>query len=216
MTESIVDNTNGKEEILEVLQTFEKNSKISKNKSFKKRKYECATKLSPYQKNDLETVKTDIEYSSDDWKILIAISATLGVIVQVWISSWNAENLKFILNSGITLFLSGVIIFAWFEVGKLAKWLHIVKIAITQKNGDASQNVKAQSTGLPRDVSAKSEVLVTFLEPDKIDSVKLRQLIDRLETIEGIQKGFEEVNSRQSRPVEDFALEMQQKYGISG
>ncbi|WP_390622413.1 hypothetical protein [Vasconcelosia minhoensis] len=69
---------------------------------------------------------------------------------------------------------------------------------------------------MPRDVSAKSEVLVTFLEPDKIDSVKLRQLIDRLETIEGIQKGFEEVNSRQSRPVEDFALEMQQKYGISG
>jgi hypothetical protein len=44
---------------------------------------------------------------------------------------------------------------------------------------------------LPQDVSDRSQVLITFLDSDKIDSVKLRQLIDQLETIEGIQEGFE-------------------------
>ncbi|QLE57726.1 hypothetical protein [Nostoc sp. TCL26-01] len=69
---------------------------------------------------------------------------------------------------------------------------------------------------LPQNVSDRSQVLVTFLDPGKIDSVKLRQLIDQLETIEGIQQGFEELNSGQTRPIRDFVQEMQQKYGISG
>jgi hypothetical protein len=78
------------------------------------------------------------------------------------------------------------------------------------------QDGQIQLAELPQDISDRSQVLVTFLDPGKIDSVKLRQLIDRLETIEGIQQGLDELNSGQTRNIEDFALEMQQKYGISG
>ncbi len=78
------------------------------------------------------------------------------------------------------------------------------------------QDGQIQLNELPQDVSDRSQVLVTFLDPSKIDPVKLRQLIEQLETIEGIQQGFEELNSGQTRPIGDFVQEMQQKYGISG
>jgi hypothetical protein len=78
------------------------------------------------------------------------------------------------------------------------------------------QNGQIRFTELPQDVSDRSQVLVTFLDPGKINSAKLRQLIDQLETIEGIQQGFEELNSGQTRPIGDFVQEMQQKYDISG
>jgi hypothetical protein len=68
---------------------------------------------------------------------------------------------------------------------------------------------------LPPDISDRSQVLVTFLDPGKIDPTKLRQLIDQLETIAGIGQGFEELNAGQTRPIGDFVQEMQQKYGIS-
>lgn len=71
-------------------------------------------------------------------------------------------------------------------------------------------------TELPQNVSDRTQVLITFLDTDKVDPSKLRQLIDQLETIAGIQQGFEEINAGQTRPIEDFAQEMQQKYGISG
>jgi hypothetical protein len=78
------------------------------------------------------------------------------------------------------------------------------------------QDGQIRFTELPQDISDRSQVLITFLDPDKIDSVKLRQLIDQLETIEGIQQGFEELNAGQTRSIGDFVQEMQQKYGISG
>jgi hypothetical protein len=78
------------------------------------------------------------------------------------------------------------------------------------------QDGQIRFTELPQNVSDRSQVLITFLDPGKIDPVKLRQLIDQLETIEGIQQGFEELNSGQTRPVGDFIQEMQQKYDISG
>jgi hypothetical protein len=78
------------------------------------------------------------------------------------------------------------------------------------------QDGQIQFTELPQDISDRSQVLITFLEPGKINSAKLRELIDRLETIEGIQQGFEELNSGQTRPIGDFVQEMQQKYDISG
>jgi hypothetical protein len=59
-------------------------------------------------------------------------------------------------------------------------------------------------------------VLVTLLDPSTTDPVKLRQLIDQLETIAGLQQGFEELNVGQTCPISQFAQEMQQKYGISG
>jgi hypothetical protein len=78
------------------------------------------------------------------------------------------------------------------------------------------QNGQIELTELPQDVSDRAQVLVTFLDPGKIDPAKLRQLIERLETIAGIEQGFEELNAGQTRPIMDFAQEMQQKYDISG
>ena len=77
------------------------------------------------------------------------------------------------------------------------------------------QDGQVHLTELPQDVS-ESQVLVTFLDPSKIDPTKIYQLIDRLETIAGIGQGFEELNAGQTRPIGDFVQEMQQKYGISG
>ncbi len=78
------------------------------------------------------------------------------------------------------------------------------------------QNGQIQLASLPQDISDRSQVLVTFLDPNKIDPIKLRQLIDRLETIAGIQQGFDELNAGLTRPIENFVQEMQQKYDISG
>ena len=77
------------------------------------------------------------------------------------------------------------------------------------------QNGQIQLATQPQDVSEQSQVLVTFLAPGKIDPIKLRQLI-RLETIAGIQQGFDELNAGQTRPIENFVREMQQKYDILG
>ncbi|MBN4004675.1 hypothetical protein [Nostoc sp. LPT] len=78
------------------------------------------------------------------------------------------------------------------------------------------QDGEIHLTQLPQDVSDRSQVLVTFLDPAKIDPTKLRQLIDQLETIAGIGQGFEDLNAGKTRPIEDFVQEMQQKYDISG
>jgi hypothetical protein len=40
----------------------------------------------------------------------------------------------------------------------------------------------------------RSQVLVTFLDPNNIDPAKLRELIDRIESISGISQGIEELN----------------------
>jgi hypothetical protein len=77
------------------------------------------------------------------------------------------------------------------------------------------QDGQIQLTEPPQDVSDRSQVIVTFLDPSKINPTKLRQLIDQLETIAGIAQGFEELNAGQTRPIGDFVQEMQQKYGIS-
>ncbi|MCG6137303.1 MAG: hypothetical protein MET45_22150 [Nostoc sp. LLA-1] len=78
------------------------------------------------------------------------------------------------------------------------------------------QNGQIQLNELPQDLSDRTQVLVTFLDPGKIDPTKLSQLIEQLETIAGIQQGFEELNSGQTRPIGDFIQEMQQKYDIPG
>jgi len=45
-----------------------------------------------------------------------------------------------------------------------------------------------------------------------VKTVKLRQSIEQLETIAGIQQGFEELNAGVTRLLSQFAREMQQKY----
>ncbi|MEG3848002.1 hypothetical protein QT971_11010 [Microcoleus sp. herbarium19] len=78
------------------------------------------------------------------------------------------------------------------------------------------QNGQIQLASLPQDISDRSQVLVTFIDPNKIDPIQLPQLIAQLETIAGIQQGFEELNAGLTRPIENFVREMQQKYDISG
>ncbi|WP_413269755.1 hypothetical protein [Floridanema aerugineum] len=77
------------------------------------------------------------------------------------------------------------------------------------------QNGQIELSELPQNMSDRTQVLVTFLEPGKIDPTKLSQLIEKLETIAGIQQGFEELNAGQTRPLGNFIQEMQQKYDIS-
>lgn len=78
------------------------------------------------------------------------------------------------------------------------------------------QNGKIQLNELPEEVSDRTQVLVTFLDHEGLNPSNLRQLIDQLETVAGIQQGFNELEARQTRPVGDFIQEMQQKYDISG
>ena len=78
------------------------------------------------------------------------------------------------------------------------------------------QNGQIQLTELPQNLADSTQVIVTFLEPGKIDAIKLRQIIEQLETIAGIEQGLEEVNAGKTRPMSDFIEEMQQKYDISG
>ena len=78
------------------------------------------------------------------------------------------------------------------------------------------QNGQIKLIELPQNLADSTEVIVTFLEPGKIDAIKLRQIIEQLETIAGIEQGLEEVNAGKTRPMNDFIEEMQQKYDISG
>ncbi|MEQ9548024.1 MAG: hypothetical protein RIM23_00140 [Coleofasciculus sp. G3-WIS-01] len=78
------------------------------------------------------------------------------------------------------------------------------------------QNGQIKLAELPPDVSDRAQVLVTFLEAGKINPEQLRQLIDQLETIAGIQQGLAEVDAGKTRPIGDFIQDIQQNYGISG
>jgi hypothetical protein len=73
------------------------------------------------------------------------------------------------------------------------------------------QNGQIELMEMPRDISNSAQVLVTFLDPEKLDPAKVRQLLDQIETIAGIQQGFDEVNSGNTRPMSDFVQAMQQK-----
>jgi hypothetical protein len=77
------------------------------------------------------------------------------------------------------------------------------------------QDGRVEFVEQPETTGDRIQVLVTFLDASSTDPTKLRQLIDRLETIAGIQQGFEELNAGQTRPISQFEQEMQQKYGIS-
>lgn len=70
------------------------------------------------------------------------------------------------------------------------------------------QNGQIELAQIPQDVGDRAQVLVTFLDPGKIDPIKLRQLIDRLETIAGIEQGFEELERGQTRAIADFVKEI--------
>jgi anaerobic glycerol-3-phosphate dehydrogenase len=88
-----------------------------------------------------------------------------------------------------------------------------------------------QLSELPQGVSEQTQVLVTFLESGKLSPShpysavrrrslrmtvgQLRSLAEQLETLAGIQQGFDELNAGQTRSLADFTQEMQRKYDIS-
>ncbi|PNW37814.1 UNVERIFIED_CONTAM: hypothetical protein BEN50_15980 [Euhalothece sp. KZN 001] len=77
------------------------------------------------------------------------------------------------------------------------------------------QDGQIQLSELPQGVSEQTQVLVTFLELGKLSPTQLRSLAEQLETLAGIQQGFDELNAGQTRPLADFTQEMQRKYDIS-
>lgn len=56
---------------------------------------------------------------------------------------------------------------------------------------------------------------VTFAVQDEESYQKLLDLIDRLETIEAVKIGLEEMERGETRSFEEFDREMRLKYGIS-
>ena len=78
------------------------------------------------------------------------------------------------------------------------------------------QDGKIQLSEIPNSVSEKTQVLITFLEPGDLNMTQVRELIEKLETIAGIQTGLDQLNADKTRSIEDFSAEMKQKYDIPG
>jgi hypothetical protein len=78
------------------------------------------------------------------------------------------------------------------------------------------RNGQIELSESPQGISDSAQVLVTFLDPGKLDATGLLQLIDQLETIIGIQQGLDDFDAGRFRPFDDFAQPMRQKYDISG
>jgi hypothetical protein len=78
------------------------------------------------------------------------------------------------------------------------------------------RNGQIELPEVPQGISDSTQVLVTFLDPGKLDATRLLQLIDQLETIIGIQQGLNDFDAGRFRPFDDFAHTMRQKYDISG
>jgi hypothetical protein len=57
-----------------------------------------------------------------------------------------------------------------------------------------------------------SQVLVTFLDPAKIHPHALRDYLERLEIIQGIQEGIADVEAGHTRPIEEFREEMYRRH----
>jgi hypothetical protein len=71
-----------------------------------------------------------------------------------------------------------------------------------------------QLADLPEEAIANSQVLVTFLDPAKIHPNALRDYLERLEIIQGIQEGIADVEAGHTRPIEEFREEMHHKYNV--
>jgi hypothetical protein len=69
------------------------------------------------------------------------------------------------------------------------------------------QNGQLELAEQPPTANDRVQVLVTFLDASITDPSKLRQLIDQLETIAGLQQGFEELNAGKTRPIEQFVTD---------
>jgi hypothetical protein len=70
------------------------------------------------------------------------------------------------------------------------------------------QNGQIELSETPDAESVASKVLVTFLDPSKVNVDRLREYLEELETIQGIQQGLADVEAGDSRPLSEFAAEM--------
>ena len=77
-----------------------------------------------------------------------------------------------------------------------------------RRSADYLQQLKATQRPMVLTVNGKAEVIVQ----DAKSYQKLLEIVDRLEAIEGIQRGLEEMAAGQGRPAEEFFAELKQKY----
>ena len=80
-----------------------------------------------------------------------------------------------------------------------------------RRSADYLQQLKNTQRPMVLTVNGKAEVVIQDAESYQ----KLLELIDKLEAIEGIQRGLEEMAAGQGRPVEAFFAELKQKYPSS-
>ena len=77
-----------------------------------------------------------------------------------------------------------------------------------RNSADFLQQLKSSQRPMVLTVNGKAEVVVQ----DAASYQKLLELVDRLEAIEGIQRGLEEMTAGQGRPASEFFDALRAKY----
>jgi PHD/YefM family antitoxin component YafN of YafNO toxin-antitoxin module len=75
-------------------------------------------------------------------------------------------------------------------------------------SADFLQQLKGSRRPMVLTVNGKAEVVVQNAESYQ----KLLELVDRLEAMEGIQRGLEEMAAGQGRPASEFFAELEEEY----
>ena len=130
MNNIIFCDTSGKDEILEILDAFNKD----KTKNLQQKKYQCANQLRTCRKSDLETVKADIEYSIDNGRSFAAFLAVFGLLVSKQIAQWLTINSMLNGESLVVSFFSILSAWLFIHIGNKVSLLHVIKIALARKS----------------------------------------------------------------------------------
>ena len=75
---------------------------------------------------------------------------------------------------------------------------------------DFVQQIAAQKSPVVLTVNGKAKLVVQNADAYQ----ELLDKVDRLETIEGIKRGFADVEAGRTRPLAEFDAEMRAKYGL--
>lgn len=79
-----------------------------------------------------------------------------------------------------------------------------------RKTQDVIRQMKKTGQPVVLTVNGKAEVVVQ----DARSYQRLLELVERLEAIEGIQRGLKDVEEGRTRPLREFEKEMREKYDI--
>lgn len=75
---------------------------------------------------------------------------------------------------------------------------------------DLMQQLRETGRPVVLTINGKAELVVQEAQSYQ----KLLDLIDRLQTIEGVKRGLQDVNEGNTKPLTQFDAEMREKYGI--